>query len=166
MNFSKKNNEFNIENKNSMSKTLKVLILTLFVSASVFAQRPDREKIKSLKIAHITEQVDLTKEEAQKFWPIYNANEEAEHKLREQSSFRKKDQKSKDFTEQEAKAFLLNIESIENKKQALRSKMLNDLLDIMPAKKIMKYYQAERSFRRKMIEEYKSRHSRKKDIRN
>jgi len=104
-----------------MSKTLKVLILTLFVSASVFAQRPDREKIKVLKIAHITEQLDLTKVEAQKFWPIYNAHEDARNKL--------------------------------------QSKLLNDLLEILPAKKIIKLYQAERSFKEKMLEEYKKRYS-------
>lgn len=162
MNFSKKNHEFNRVNKNAMSKTLYILLLTLFVSASVFAQRPDREKIKALKIAHITEQVDLTKEEAQKFWPIYNANEEAEHKLRTQSSKRRKDKNPEELTENEAKSLLLDMEKIEKQKGELHSKMLNQLLEILPAKKIIKFYQAERSFRQKMFEEYKKRHTGKK----
>ena len=32
--------------------------------------------IKALKVAHITEKLDLTEKEAQQFWPIYNAYDE------------------------------------------------------------------------------------------
>ncbi len=144
-----------------MNKIPQIIILTLLVSASVFAQKPDREKIKALKIAHITEQLDLTEAEAQKFWPIYNANEEAEDKLREKSS-RRKDKKNEDLSESEAKTLLLEWEKSEKQKVELKSKMLSQLLEIMPAKKIIKLYQAERSFRHKMIEEYKKRHSKEK----
>lgn len=143
-------------------KAIHSLMLILFVSASVFAQHPDREKIKALKIAHITEQVSLTKEEAQKFWPIYNANEDAEHQLRVKSSERRKEKAAEDLTESEAKALLLNMVSTEKDKAELRSKFLNELLEVLPAKKIVALVQAEKSFRYKMIEEYKARHSERK----
>lgn len=142
-------------------KTLHTMILILFVSTSVFAQRPDRDKIKTLKIAHITEQLDLSKEEAQKFWPIYNANEEAEHLLRVKSSKRRKKNTPKDLTENEAKQLLLEMVKIEEEKVKLRSKMLTDLLEILPAKKIIVLIQTEKSFKRKMLQEFKSRHSRR-----
>lgn len=141
-------------------KTISLFILTLFISASVFAQRPDREKIKALKIAHITEQLDLTETEAQKFWPIYNANEDAKSKLRESSMNRRKEQPIEELTESEAKSLLLEMEKAEKQKVALESKLLNQLFEILPAKKIIKLYQAERSFKQKMFEEYKKRHSR------
>ena len=143
-------------------KTLKIVLLTLFVSVSVFAQRPDREKIKALKIAHITEKLDLTKTEAQKFWPIYNANEEAEHKLRARSNANRKAKKPADLSENEAKALLLDMIALENEKVALHSKMLNDLLEVLPAKKIITLVHTERSFKRKMLQEYKSRHANRK----
>ena len=53
------------------------------MSINSFAQKHDKEKIKALKVAHITEQLDLTAKEAQAFWPVYNANEEAHYKLRD-----------------------------------------------------------------------------------
>ncbi|MBU2920788.1 hypothetical protein KO504_05505 [Winogradskyella psychrotolerans] len=143
-------------------KTIQTIILTLFVSASLFAQKLDREKIKALKIAHITEQLDLTKTEAQKFWPIYNANEDAEDKLREQSMERRKEKRPEDLSETEAKSLLLDMEKMEKQKVAIHSKMLNELLEILPAKKIIKLYQAERSFKHKMFEEYKKRHTNEK----
>ncbi|MFC0605026.1 Spy/CpxP family protein refolding chaperone [Winogradskyella pulchriflava] len=144
-------------------KTVHTLIFLLFISASVFAQRPNREKIEALKIAHITEQLDLTKEEAQKFWPIYNANEEAENKLRARSNEARKNNKSDDLSESEAKALLLEMVSIEKERVALRSKMLNDLLEILPAKKIIALVQAERSFKQKIIQEFKERHTNRRN---
>ncbi|EPR72177.1 hypothetical protein ADIWIN_3016 [Winogradskyella psychrotolerans RS-3] len=140
-------------------KIVHTFILTLFVSASLFAQKLDREKITALKIAHITEQLDLTKTEAQKFWPIYNANEDAENKLRERSSSRRKSKNPEELSENEAKLLLLDMENIEKEKMELHSKLLDDLFEILPAKKIIKLYQAERSFRQKMFDEYKKRHS-------
>ncbi|WP_339624463.1 hypothetical protein [uncultured Winogradskyella sp.] len=147
-----------------MSTSIKIVLITLLVSGSVFAQRPDREKIKVLKIAHITEKLDLSKDEAQKFWPVYNANQEAEYKLRERSNTMRKKKKPSDFTESEAKTLLLEMVRLEKEKAELHSKMLNDLLKILPAKKIVSLMQAERSFKHKMIEEFKERHSGEKGM--
>ena len=143
-------------------KTLQIVLLTLFVSLSAFAQKQDKEKIKALKIAHITEQLDLTETEAQKFWPIYNANEDAKHELREASINRRKEKDIETLTESEAKSLLLEMEKTEKQKVALESKLLNQLFVILPSKKIIKLYQAERSFKQKMFEEYKKRHSKEK----
>ena len=66
-----------------------LLILTLFCSVQIFAQEaePPQENlpeekgnsqvIETLKTAYITKELNLTSEEAQKFWPVYNeyANE-------------------------------------------------------------------------------------------
>ncbi|MEP6583661.1 MAG: hypothetical protein ABJA90_05330 [Ginsengibacter sp.] len=54
-----------------------VLILALFFSgfSIVYAQADDDprgEKIQALKIAFITQKLNLTTDEAQKFWPVYN----------------------------------------------------------------------------------------------
>lgn len=141
-----------------MKISLKILLFALFVTTNVFAQRQDKAKIKALKIAHITEQLDLTKTEAQKFWPIYNANEEAENKLRVQSSIRRKSKKPENLTEGEAKSLLMDMQNIEKQRMELKSKLLSDLLEVIPAKKIIKLLQSERSFRQKMFEEYKKRH--------
>ena len=49
------------------------LIITLLLTMNVVAQSPEkRERIKALKVAFITEKLELTESEAQKFWPIYN----------------------------------------------------------------------------------------------
>ena len=58
-----------------------ILILIIFFgSFSVgVAQKPDNddkhEKIQALKIAFITQKLELTTDEAQKFWPLFNKYE-------------------------------------------------------------------------------------------
>ncbi len=53
-----------------------LLILTLCSFLIVHAQKKggggEGDKIQALKIAFITQKLELTSEEAQKFWPVYN----------------------------------------------------------------------------------------------
>ncbi len=64
---------------------LLVLLLMTF-SFDAYSQPPrgrkpgqrqqKKERVKQLKIAYFTEELDLSEEEAEKFWPIYNEMEE------------------------------------------------------------------------------------------
>jgi hypothetical protein len=53
-----------------MKKYLLILFLMIGSLSQIKAQ--DGEKIQSLKIAFITQKLQLTPDEAQKFWPVYN----------------------------------------------------------------------------------------------
>ena len=48
------------------------LLFTIWVSAVLFAPAQKGTQIETLKIAYITNRLNLSPEEAQKFWPIYN----------------------------------------------------------------------------------------------
>ena len=158
------NNTANCAKVNSkfLNKGLYTFLLVILFSFNAFAQRPNREKIKALKIAHITEQLDLTETEAQKFWPVYNANEASEDKLRAKSNQLRKEKRSEELTETEAKSLLLKMVALEKEEAELKSTMVNNLLEVLPPKKVIALFQAERAFKRKMIEEYKSRYSDRK----
>lgn len=59
-----------------MKKISTFLLFTLF-SFAVLAQKEEKKtmpgsKLETLKIGYITKKLDLTPEEAQRFWPIYN----------------------------------------------------------------------------------------------
>jgi len=55
-----------------MKKSLLLIYLILFTTNTTFSQQQNRQKIKVLKTAYITEALNLTPTEAEKFWPIYN----------------------------------------------------------------------------------------------
>jgi len=65
---------------------MKKLILTIFMVfitiINLSAQQGKRERLKAYKTAYITEHLDLTPQEAEKFWPIYNAYEKQIYKLK------------------------------------------------------------------------------------
>lgn len=59
-----------------------LMLLLMVFSFDAYSQPPrgqrgqKRERVKQLKIAYFTEELDLSEEEAEKFWPIYNEMEE------------------------------------------------------------------------------------------
>ncbi|WP_134201719.1 hypothetical protein [uncultured Algoriphagus sp.] len=65
------------------------LILNFLIIISVQAQRRgiDRERLEAARIAFITTRLDLSPEQAEKFWPIFNEfNEQREEKLKQIAS--------------------------------------------------------------------------------
>ncbi len=56
-----------------MKKIFTYLILLLVTHAAWAQPEPTDEKLEALRIAFLTKQLDLNPEEAQRFWPVYNA---------------------------------------------------------------------------------------------
>lgn len=136
-------------------KTKLLPFIIFFLTISVFSQG-DKERIQALKVAHITNALELTQEEAIKFWPIYNKFDEENHKLKAQG----KNHRGVDFetlTEKEAEALLKEINNIHEKRAELMKKYMKDLEDVLSAKKILMLRKAEDDFKHKMFEEYKKR---------
>jgi hypothetical protein len=50
----------------------RLLLLSFFVFSVFMGISQDGHRLEALKIAYITKNLDLSPEEAQKFWPIYN----------------------------------------------------------------------------------------------
>src|SRR5699024_12564748 len=70
----------------SMKISMYRIIITaifLFGTLHLTAQKAsdDRQRIKSLKAAYITDQLNLSSEEAQQFWPIYNKYQQQRRSL-------------------------------------------------------------------------------------
>lgn len=50
----------------------KFLLYIFFITAGFGVQAQNGNRLEALKIAYVTKKMDLSPEEAQKFWPIYN----------------------------------------------------------------------------------------------
>lgn len=138
-----------------------ITLLVLLLSFSAIAQKDQvkqHEKLKALKVAHITEQLNFTSKEAQAFWPIYNSFEEEKHKLRESSAVKRKNLDVKKLTEKEAELLMKEMQNLEEAKLKSELNYVDKLSKIISYKKIVILFSAERSFKRKMIEEYRARH--------
>lgn len=144
-----------------MKKTA-LIIFVMISSLSVTSQNVEkREKIKALKIAFITDQLALSESEAQKFWPVYNAYE-TEKDAQRKKSYQKYKQISDDISESTAKSLLNDLLALEKERQELRRTYIENLMKVIPAKKIIQLKTAEDEFNRKMLHEYKKRHADRK----
>ncbi|MBO3098848.1 hypothetical protein [Gelidibacter pelagius] len=141
-------------------KKITIILFVVLTSWSTFSQDSDkREKIKSLKVAFITERLALTQTEAQKFWPIYNAYE-SEKDTQRRLGYEKRKQISENISEAEAKVMLNDLIKFERNRENLRIDFIENLLkqNVLPAKKILQLKTAEDEFNRKMLQEYRKRH--------
>lgn len=134
-------------------------LVFLLISTLSFAQdyKEKREKVKALKVAFITEKLELTSEEAQKFWPLYNAYDESKSELRYEKMRnilnRFKPGNVESLSEKEASALLIQMEKIEEDLFNLRRKFIKDLQSIVSAKKIIKLKKAEEDFNRELLKQ-------------
>lgn len=133
-------------------------LLILLISISAFAQ-PDgkmKERIKAQKIAFITEKLNLSSDEAEKFWPIYNEFEASTEKVRNEGRGIKKQMRTNpDMSDAEADALLDKLTKAENDMHVAKVKLVNDLKEVIPSIKIIKLKAAEDSFNRKLLERLK-----------
>ncbi|WP_372756614.1 hypothetical protein [Mariniflexile sp.] len=136
-------------------KTLTSLLFILSFSLITMAQS-NRDKIKTLKIAYITEKLNLTEKEAQQFWPIYNNFEDENSKLRkEEYELRKKNVDA--ISEEDARQLIKEHRLNQTKKNSLENEYINNLIKAISAKKVILLYKIEDDFKRKMFDEYKKR---------
>jgi hypothetical protein len=144
-------------------KTRILLTLFLLISISSFAQEGEmspakQEKIKSMKIAFITDRVALTPEEAEKFWPIYNEYTAEVEKIQKGKKGTRGpgvyDTIDK-LTDKEVEAHIDNSFTAEQQLLDLKKKYYQKYKSILSVKKIAKLYQAEEQFKRELIKKIK-----------
>ncbi|MCB0426351.1 MAG: hypothetical protein KDD16_03435 [Mangrovimonas sp.] len=135
----------------------KTLLITVFLAITTFVNAQNRDKLKALKIAFITERLDLTQSEAQKFWPIYNAFEEKEREFRRDNFMERRNLKWEDLTEEDAQKLIDDFIKNEDEMHAHRQKFIADLRKVLPAKKIILLKKTEDDFKQEMLEQYKMR---------
>lgn len=143
-----------------MTELSKIAIsIILFFSAMVFygQGKPDHDKIKSLKIAFITEQLALTSKEAEAFWPVYNTYQADRDTLRkkEHEEIRQKLKEIESVSQKEANDLLNRYLALEEEEEELDKTFLKRLSKIISARKTLLLLKTEDDFKRKLIREYR-----------
>ena len=145
-----------------MKKTITLLFISLFFSLTINSQdrKQGRNKIKALKLAYISGQLELTTREAQKFWPIYNGYQKEQYNLRAtyRDVLKKAIQKSKSVNNlsEEVSKSIINLKVNHYKKEyEIQKNFIKNIEGIISYKKILKLQIAEREFGRKLMKKYK-----------
>lgn len=151
-------------------KRTTILLFTIVLSlGSVFAQNKNRtyneipedmkDKVKAHKVAFLTEHLDLTSKEAEKFWPIYNEFENKKETERQTvfELINKKPEEFENMTDSEAEKILNGLRAHEERMSSLEKEYENKILKVLPAKKVLKLHNTERKFKRELLRDLKER---------
>ena len=145
-------------------KKLILLACLFFTTMTIIAQPEGRkgmkDKIRTLKIEFITEKLDLSSVEAEKFWPIYNVFDKAYMELRHEKLKGLKDNLKKEInviSEAEALSKLNEMTAIEDELVQLKRSFRTKLEGVISNKKILLLKIAEDGFNRRMMEKLKRR---------
>ncbi|MFT5752778.1 MAG: hypothetical protein ACI828_002040 [Flavobacteriales bacterium] len=130
-----------------------ITLLILLITTATFAQKERQEKVKALKVAFITEQLDLTPAEAQKFWPIYNIFEDKMSKIHraERTLLRSIRIDWDSLSETDAQSAIVNIRKAEQQKMATKDSLVTQLRITLSYKKTLILLRAEEEFKRKLL---------------
>ena len=120
-----------------------------------------RERIKAMKVAYLTQELNMDAKLAEKFWPVYNQYECTKRDLHKKEHF--ESDNIENITEAEAEKILTEFLNIEKEEYSVKKELYANLKEIMSAKEIVKLHQLESDFNKKLIKEY---HARKAAERN
>ena len=143
-----------------MKKGLFLCITLLFAATLVgTAQKKGKhtyEKIKTLKINFISSELNLSPEVAEKFWPIYNEYEKANHQLRSSSLKKIKEEVKnngsiEELTDEQAielsnKFLAITDQYAENKRTTFK-----ELEEVLSPKQLLQLHFAEIEFNYKVL---------------
>jgi len=148
-----------------------LLLFFIFIGCNLIAQpnnkQDDRfEELNAMKVAFITNQLNLTSVEAQNFWPIYNKHTKAIDAIRtkQRLELRQNKKNDEDLTRLKARLkddiaekFISSFLKAEAQQLELKKALVNNLKPYISSGKIMQLIKAEHDFKRKMLQELKKR---------
>jgi len=149
----------------------KILLFIIFIIAGLqttIAQNDRanrREQIRAQKVAFITSELQLTVDEAQKFWPVYNEFDAKREKILENR---------RDYLQK----YIKNPDNLSDKEyEKLSDDVVKTQLDeaklveeyhvkfklVLPAKKVVSLYKAEFQFKNKLLKQIRDKARENKD---
>ena len=145
----------------TMRKFYYILLLFLIGLSGLDAQNSGGEKptasgaerVQALKVAFITKALNLTSEEAEKFWPIYNEYQDKRDVVRKELQANR--QKVKDGSETMSAEELMKLAdqemTLRQQDLDLQKEMHAKLKKVLPAKKLAQLYVAEEDFKKELL---------------
>ena len=145
-----------------MNKTIIIALLALTFCVKVSAQKGGKERMKAFKTAYITDELDLSAEEAEKFWPVYNQYDKKMFKLKVERA-RKDRHRIKEvggpenLSDEEATSIIFGMLNSEKEASVTREEMYKELSKVLSPAKLLALYQAEMNFNKRLLHEYRKR---------
>ena len=150
---------------------MKTLILNLTLLLFVLAgglpalgqnrHEPSKERMQNIqnaKIAYITEKINLTPEQSQKFWPLYNQLENERNALREKSSDLRR-VNLETISDADLRAALNNRLTWRQSELDLDKQYMDKFLRVISVRQLATLYRSEREFTKVLLKKMDAEHT-------
>ena len=148
---------------------MKKILFVLFCLTSVvgvFAQPKNngrvKERVEAQRIGFITQRLNLTPEESQQFWPVYNQYTEKMQQIRNSV---KMEQPLDEMNDADTEKLIMSQMDKETRELDLRKEYYQKLKKVISIKKIAKLYKAERDFKGELLKQLQEMKQMRKDVR-
>jgi hypothetical protein len=141
-----------------------MILMAVLTFTGVFAQPPEmeerKEKMNAMRIGFITDALDLSADEAQVFWPVYNEKNNKIENLKKEG-FQKMHKLKKEGKSLEAlsdkELSEIMTEKLNNEKTIAQLNMdyHKKFLNVIGTKKTFQLYEAEMEFRRELMRKFR-----------
>lgn len=131
-----------------------VVVMVMFITTLSFAQQGKTDKVEALKVSFITEKINLTPQEAQSFWPLYN---EYNDKIKfARKAFRQQYANVNDFkSDKEAEDYLAAELKLRQTEVDLQKEYFDKFKKILGSKKTGLLRKAEEEFKKEVLKIFK-----------
>lgn len=146
-------NDFNY--KNMKRGFFLLFILMVIPVVRITAQNPNLEKLNAFKIGFFTKRLNLTSQEAEKFWPVYNDYQKQKEVLQNE-----KRNLMRDFNQNESTLSDNQLTDMGDKlagyivqESSLATAFHKKLKEVLPPDKVIRFYQAENMYKLQLLNE-------------
>jgi hypothetical protein len=141
-----------------------LLIILIFPVTKSVAQNTNLEKLNNYKIGFFTKRLNLTSDEAEKFWPVYNEYQGQKNLIQLE-----KLKLNRTFNQNESALNDRQLEEIGDKyvdclvqESALAVTFHKKLKTVLPPAKVIMYYQAENQYKAQLLNELQNQRQQQK----
>ncbi|SHO59695.1 hypothetical protein [Algoriphagus zhangzhouensis] len=147
-----------------MKKSIYSLLILIFFSQIAFAQREgsfDKEKLKDARIAFITDRLDLSSQQAERFWPIFNKySESREANLRKMASLNPRREEG-EISDSQAKTMITERFKLQRQMVADEEKFVQEVSSVISYSQILQLNGIARDFTRMIYQRHRRRDDQK-----
>lgn len=139
---------------------LVIFLITAMSFSSIFAQKPGdpRKRIYEEKVAFFNRRLKLTKEETQKFWPLYNDYQSRKNKItnEKRTLMRYYAENAANMSENELTSTLNRYINFEKEETELLVTYNEKFRAILPDEKVLKIYVTEIQFKDYLLKQLRT----------
>jgi len=146
-----------IKNNNKRMKKGLIFLMLIFMLPLIrlTAQSTNLEKLNAYKVGFFTKKLNLTSQEAEKFWPVYNEYQKQKNilQLDKISIIRDFNLSESTLSDNQLSEMGDKLISDVTQESALAVTLHKKLKDVLPPAKVIRFYQAENQYKAQLLEE-------------